>query len=360
MNIFTTYTQLTESLFWNYELLHNTVGEFLTAVVALVVFLIVFKIFQIIIISRLRILAEKTETDLDDTLIKIVQSLKPPFYWFIAFYFALQFLTLNEMISKVIETLLIVWVVYQAIYALQILLDYVFAKVLRARGDENGAEGALGLLSSVVKWVLWVIGILMILSNLGINVTSLVAGLGIGGLAFALAAQNILGDLFSSFSIIFDKPFQVGDYIVIGNTKGTVLKIGIKTTRLRSLQGEEIVMSNNKLTSAEVQNFKKLEERRISTSLGVTYETSTEKLKKIPAMIKTIIDAEEGVRFDRAHFSSFADSALIFDTVYYVETGNYGEYMDKKQEINYAIREAFEKEGIDMAYPTQTLHLVKS
>jgi small-conductance mechanosensitive channel len=360
MDILGMYQQLTEQAFWNVEVLGNIVGGYILAATAFLAFLVVFKLFQMVIIAHLKKLALKTETDIDDTLIKIVQSLRPPFYSFLALYFALQFLTLNEMLGRVIEVFLIIWVVYQAIHALQILFEYIFAKTLKARGQDSGAESALGLLSNIVKWVLWSVGLLMILSNLGVNVTSLVAGLGIGGLAFALAAQNILSDLFSSFSIIFDKPFKVGDFITVGGTSGTVERIGIKTTRLKSPRGEEIVMSNNQLTSAEVLNFGKLEERRNIISLGATYETPTEKLKKIPDMVKGIIESHEGVRFDRAHFKTFADSALVFEIVYYAETDAYAEHMDRQQAINFAIREAFEREGIDMAYPTQTLHVVKS
>jgi len=198
-----------------------------------------------------------------------------------------------------------------------------------------------------------------VLSNLGVNITSLVAGLGIGGLAIALALQSVLSDLFSSFSIYFDKPFQVGDYIIVGKHSGTVEKIGIKSTRIRASQGEEIVISNQELTSARVQNFKKLKERRNTTSIGVTYETSTDKLKKIPDIIKYIIEEEKNARFDRVYFTTFADSALVFDLVYYVKSDAYSVYLETQQNINFKIKEAFEKEGIDMAYPTQTIYLTK-
>ena len=168
-----------------------------------------------------------------------------------------------------------------------------------------------------------------------------------------------MSDLFSSFSIYFDKPFKVGDYITTGKHSGTVEKIGIKSTRIRASQGEEIVISNQELTSARVQNFKKLKERRNTTSIGVTYETSTDKLKRIPGIIRHIIEEEKNARFNRVYFTTFADSALVFDLVYYVLSDEYSVYLETQQNINFKIKEAFEKEGIDMAYPTQTIYLAK-
>jgi len=214
-------------------------------------------------------------------------------------------------------------------------------------------------LNIIIKIILWIIGLLLILSNLGINITSLVAGLGIGGIAIALALQNILSDLFSSFAIYFDKPFKVGDFIIIGKDMGTVEQIGIKTTRLRALQGEQIVISNQELTSARIQNFKKLSERRVAFELGVVYGTPDDKMKKIPELIEKIIKETKDTRFDRSHFKSFGDFALIFETVYYITSGEYLDYMNAQQEIGLKIKEKFSTEEIEFAYPTQTLFLNK-
>ena len=197
---------------------------------------------------------------------------------------------------------------------------------------------------------------LLILSNLGIDITSLVAGLGIGGIAFAFAMKNILGDLFSSFAIFFDKPFLPGDFIRVGDQSGTVKKIGIKTTRVQASQGEEIVFSNQELTSTQIHNFKKLKERKIYFSFGVVYETPLKQIKEIPKIVKGIISEISEARFDRAHFNRFDDSALNFDVVYFVETDDYKKYMDIQQKINIEIMEVFEKEKIEMAYPTQVIY----
>lgn len=336
----------------------NTLNDYIIAVGIFIALIIVFKIIQWVILLRLAKLAEKTETDIDDTLITIVRSLRPGFYYFIAFFFATKSLAFTALTTTIINSLLLVWVVYQVIIALHILIDYVLAKKARFDGGKEG-QGMMSMLGNIAKWSLWVVGGLLVLSNLGVNITSLVAGLGIGGLAIALALQSVFSDLFSSFSIYFDKPFQVGDYIVIGELSGTVEKIGIKTTRIKALQGEEIVIANQELTSTRVQNFKKLKERRISTSFGVTYETSTDKLKKISDIIKRIVEDEENVRFDRIYFTTFADSALVFDLVYYVMSDAYPVYLAAQENINFKIKEAFEKEKISFAYPTRTLYIEK-
>ena len=240
---------------------------------------------------------------------------------------------------------------------MQIFINYI----LKNRLDENESEAksAMSAINIIVKIVLWSVGILLILSNLGINVTSLLAGLGIGGVAVALAIQNILSDLFSSFAIHFDKPFVIGDFIVVGDKMGTVKKIGIKTTRIQALQGEEIVISNQELTSSQIQNFKKMQERRVVFTFGVTYGTSNEKLKSIPEIIKKIINELSEVRLDRVHFKEFGDSALLFEIAFYVDTGDYNKYMDIRQEINLKINKQFSENMIEMAYPTQTLFIKK-
>lgn len=336
----------------------NTVGEYVGALFIFVFALIVFKLFQWSILGWLNRLAKKTETDLDDTLIKIVKSLRPPFYSFLAFYVAIQALSLNDFIATVVNVVLIIWVIYQVIIGLQILIDYSISRRFAREGDAT-ARSALSVLGRIFKGIIWGFGILLILSNLGINISSLIAGLGIGGIAVAFALQNILSDLFSSFAIYFDKPFQIGDFIVVGDHVGTVEKVGIKTTRLRALQGEEIVISNRELTSARVQNFKKMSERRIQFSFGVVYQIPAEKLQKIPAIVKEVVEAVPLVRFDRAHFKKFDDSALLFEVVYYMQTPDYSAYMDAQQAINLGLFRKLEKEKIEFAYPTRTIFLEK-
>ncbi len=340
-----------------YTIFGNTVEQLVAAGVIFLVLLVVFFLLQKIIIVRLNQLAKKTQTDIDDMLIEVVNSFRPSFYTFIAIYVAVQLILLPEMLRTGLYFILLFWVVYQVIKGLQVVVDYILQRAV-SNGDEDETV-AVGVMSGTIKFVLWALGLLLILSNLGVDVTSLIAGLGIGGIAVALAIQNILGDLFSSFAIYLDKPFKPGDFIVVGEHSGVVQKIGVKTTRIKALQGEEIVIANAELTNARVQNFKKLEERRVVAQLGVTYETKDASLEQIPQMVQAVVETAPTARFDRCHFAQFADSALVFELVYYVPSADYTEYMDVQQQINFGIRKAFAKAKIDMAYPTQTLHLVK-
>ena len=220
---------------------------------------------------------------------------------------------------------------------------------------DPGAVAALDLLGFVLRLVVWAAVLLVMLDNLGVNVTALVAGLGVGGIAVALAAQNILGDLFASLSIVLDKPFVVGDFLVIGDFLGTVEHVGLKTTRLRSLSGEQVVFANSDLLKSRIRNYGRMFERRVVLSLGVTYQTAAAKLKQIPVIVRAAIEAQEHIRFDRAHFQGFGDSALQFETVYFVLSPDYNLYMDIQQSINLTILEQFAAEGIEFAYPTRTV-----
>jgi small-conductance mechanosensitive channel len=184
-----------------------------------------------------------------------------------------------------------------------------------------------------------------------------VAGLGIGGIAVALAMQNILGDLFASMAIVLDKPFRVGDFIIVNDQPGTVEKVGLKTTRVKSLWGEQLVFANAKLLNSDIKNYKRLQERRIAFGVGVTYETPLEKLRAIPGWLKAAVEAQPDVRFDRAHFKSYGDFSLDFEIVYYVLGPEFNLYMDRQQAINLAIFAKFAAEGVQFAYPTRTLYL---
>lgn len=335
----------------------NTILDYTIALGIFLVLGTLIKFFHVSFINKLQTLSQKTKNDVDDIFLKALKTIKPAFYLFLSFYFALKFLKLDSFLQTSLDFIILLWATYQAILIASITVDYSLKKFVVKENGES--KSALEVLNKIIKAVLWLLGVLLILSNLGINITSLIAGLGIGGIAIALALQNILGDLFSSFAIYFDKPFKVGDFIIVGDKMGVVEKIGIKTTRIRALQGEEIVLSNQELTSSQIQNFKKMQERRVVFSFGVVYQTPQKKLEKIPRMIKEIISKTKLTRFDRAHFLSFGDSALLFEVVYYVQSGDYNTYMDIQQEINFAINEQFEKENISMAYPTQTIYLEK-
>jgi small-conductance mechanosensitive channel len=227
----------------------------------------------------------------------------------------------------------------------------------RRLGVEPGTTSGMAVLAFVGRIGVWAVIALLMLDNLGVDVTTLVAGLGVGGIAIALAVQNVLGDLFASLSITLDRPFVVGDLIVLGEYSGTVEQIGVKSTRLRSVNGEQIIFSNADLLRAQLRNFGRMDQRRVLFTLNVSYETPRDKLKRIPALIRAQIESVEATRCDRSHFSRFGPYALEFETAYWVLSSDYARYMDVQQSVYLAIHEAFEREDIEFAYPTQKLWL---
>ncbi len=282
----------------------------------------------------------------------LVDATKRIFMFAVAAYLAMRWLQVPPKVHRFIDIGILVVVWWQVGLWLSAA---VYHLVDMRRGREiSAAEGAasLNILRFVGVLLVWVVALLMLLTNLGIKIGPLVAGLGIGGVAIALAVQNVLGDLFASLSIALDKPFRVGDFLVLGDEKGTVEQIGIKSTRLRSLSGEQIVMSNGDLLKTRVRNYGLLYERRATFAVGIVYETPVERVREIPGLIEAAIRAQPKTRFDRAHFTSFGDYALNFEAVYYVLAAEYNTYMDIQQAINLQLMEEFGQRGIEFAYPT--------
>ncbi|HXY32491.1 MAG TPA: mechanosensitive ion channel family protein [Gemmatimonadaceae bacterium] len=228
-------------------------------------------------------------------------------------------------------------------------------------GERSGGDAGSRMTISVVAWVgrvvLWTIVLLLVLENLGVDVTALVTGLGIGGVAVALSVQNVLGDVFAALSIMLDKPFVVGDQIDIGGIVGTVEDIGMKSTRLRSVTGELVIVSNGDLLKSRIRNNQRAQERRVLFTIGVVYSTPPDTLARIPTMIEQIIAAQENTRFDRSHFSAFGDSGLLFETVYHITNRDYKSFMDAQQQIYLELARRFAAEHIDFAFPTRTVLL---
>jgi small-conductance mechanosensitive channel len=248
--------------------------------------------------------------------------------------------------------------VFQAgLWATRIAGEWIQARARNPEGTDGAGLMALSLLGFAARVVIWTLVLLVVLDQLGFNITALVAGLGIGGVAIALALQNILGDLFASLSIVLDRPFVVGDFIVVDGQRGTVDSVGVKTTRVRSLDGEMLVFSNSDLLKSRIRNFQKMSERRVLFGVGVTYETDPAKVRAIPAMLRDAVESQSRTRFDRAHFKEYADCSLAFEVVYYVLDRDYNLFMDVQQAINLALFERFAREGIDFAYPTRTLRI---
>jgi len=361
-NIFYQTAAIINAQVLNRVFLNNTVLEYLIALGVFIVSLIILKIVKVILLAKIKEIAKGTKTDFDDLILKIIDDIGWPFYFFFALFFALKFVLVPEILGSAVYYVLFLLGIYYIVRGIQAIIDYGFEKALEKREkDANGKfdPTITNLFKKASKGILWGIAIIIFLQNLGYDITALIAGLGIGGLAIAFALQNILSDVFSSFTIYLDKPFEIGDFIVIGKDMGTVKKIGIKSTRIQTLQGQELVVSNQELTSVRVNNYKKMEKRRIVFDFGVTYETPSEKVKKIPGMVKRIMGDMELADLDRVHFNKFTDSSLNFEVVYYLNSSEYNDYMDVQQEINLAIKNALEKEQIDFAYPTQTVYLNK-
>ncbi|MBU0706554.1 mechanosensitive ion channel family protein [Patescibacteria group bacterium] len=335
----------------------DTIQNYLIALGIFVGALLFFRILKNKIFAKLKLLTAKTKNDLDDEFIETLESIPGSLYFFAALYTAMQFLVFHSVIEKGVQIVLVILLIYWATRVASELIEYGLAKVAKKQNGQREKNTTYYALSLIAKIVLWATGLLLILSNLGVNISALVASLGIGGIAIALAVQNILGDIFSSFSLYLDKPFEVGDFIIVGEHQGTVRKIGLKTTRIEALQGEEIVISNNELTSSRVRNFKRMKKRRIVFALGVSYGTPHKILGKIPKIMKDVIQGVKKTTFDRSHFKAFGDHSLDFETVYYLESNDYTEYMNTQQKINLALVKAFEKEAIEIAYPTQTIYL---
>ena len=340
----------------NFQIGGNTVAEWVIAIGVFLAIFIALQMVRTLLVKRIHAMAQKTSFKIDDVISGFFHSMKTPVFVLIALFIAVRGVNVPESLDLILNIALVVVIVAQVVRLLEEVLVMLLERQFRKKDTEAELPGVFRI---ATRMLLWSVGFLLILSNIGIDITSLVAGMGIGGLAISLALQNILSDLFSSFSIAVDKPFTIGDFIIIGDHQGTVKHIGLKTTRITALEGEEIVISNAELTSARVQNYRKMQKRRVVMQIGVTYDTSHENLKKMNDIMKNAVSAQEQAQFDRSHFFEFGDSNLIFEVVYFIKTRDYAIYMDVQQAINFAIVDAFESNGIEMAYPTQTLYLKK-
>jgi small-conductance mechanosensitive channel len=342
----------------DYTILGNPVSEWLIAVITTALILFVAPIAKAILLKQLTKLAAASQTPWYDIAANVIQRLHFLFFFITAIFVGSLFLELPVLAHDVIEKLFLIAMLLQ-IGALVSRAIRTWMEHHRRKQLEKNAD-VVTMLSSVsflLRLLLWVFLLLVALDNFGVNITALVAGLGVGGVAVALAIQNILGDIFASFSIVLDKPFVIGDFIIVGDHMGTVEYVGLKTTRVRSLSGEQLIFANQDLLSSRIRNYKRMFERRVVFSIGVLYQTAAEKLEKIPGILKTIVAAQTAVRFDRAHFKEFGAYALNFEIVYWVLSPDYNIYMDIQQAINLAIVQQFAREGIEFAYPTQTLFL---
>lgn len=292
---------------------------------------------------------------------QLLDATRLPFLIAIAALAALDQLDLTARQEKYIHYAWIVILVLQVALWVNRITQVAFERTLsRYRADNPAGATHIMVIGLISRIALWLVALLVMLDNLGFNVTTLMASLGIGGIAVALAVQNILGDIFSSISIALDKPFVIGDFIVVESYMGTVEYVGLKTTRLRSLDGEQIIFSNSELLKNRIRNYKRMQERRIQFGFNIDLATPHEVVQKIPAMIRSIIEAQQNdIRFDRAHFKGFGDNALQFEVVYILPTPDFNQYMDVQQAINFALLQQLHELGVEFGYTTRTMYLTE-
>jgi small-conductance mechanosensitive channel len=333
---------------------HNRILDYLAVTAIFLAMIVAINIVHRVIIKHITKWVSDQRNRFANVAMKICENDLIPLLYFGAFYLSMSLLVIPDLLENSLYVIAVLWLTVVTIRALVSLVEHMIcAHQEKLSNKEMISQGIMTL----IKMVIWVLGIIFILDNLGFKISTVIAGLGIGGIAAALAAQTILGDLFNYFVILFDRPFAVGDFIVVGDYMGTVDYIGIKTTRIRSLSGEQLIFPNTDLTGSRVRNYKRMERRRVVFQVEVTYQTTLEQLKEIPAMISNIVKKIQGTQLDRVHFASYGSYSLVFEAVYYVLTDDYNKYMDTQQEINFAIKEEFARHKIEFAYPTQQLYV---
>lgn len=335
--------------------LGSPVSRWLAALVIAGVFLGAVIAWRWVVVRRARPLVLRTNTFFDELAVTLARTTSSPIVVLIALYLGSLALFLPPQIWMLLRSGAVILLLVQiALWGRALIARSVERYEERNRETNAAGVGTARLISVLGRFALYALITLLILDNLpGVEITPLLAGLGIGGVAVALATQNILSDLFASLSIAFDKPFILGDFIAVDEQMGTVEQIGLKTTRLRSISGEQLVFSNNDLLSSRLRNFARMEHRRIVFGFRVDYETTPEQLRAIPELVRGLVEGQEDTRFDRAHMARFEDFGVFFEVVYFVLTPNFNRYMDIQQAVNLALAERFAAEGIAFARLTE-------
>lgn len=409
-----TIQQVFDTGFWTESVLSISMEDWLVLAGVWLALSVVFIAAVRFLRGRMQRLADRTDTSIDDSVAALLGDTRAFFLVVLALFTALFVLRFPESIREVVGTVTILALLWQIIQWGQSLIRLYVRRHIEPREEAGDMADvtAIKAIGFLARMVLWIVVSLVALQTFGVQVTALVAGLGVGGIAIALAVQSVLKDFFAYVSILLDKPFTDGDFLVIGDFVGSVQHIGLKTTRIRSLSGEQIVFSNDDLLNSRIRNYKRMEERRVVFTFGVVYQTPAEQLEAIPGLVRDIIEAQaeapagetapdatepmsmpaeptmdkpvdtppsngadeppeasgaaeidapqERVRFDRAHFKSYGDFSLNFEVVYFIHSPDYLLYMDIQQAVNLALFRTFEERGIEFAYPTRTLYVNQS
>ena len=344
---------LWQQVYWG-----NTVMAYVIAAGSILIAWLIIKIVKNIVFKRIEKFAGKTTNKYDDFFTDIIEKFIVPWLYIFANYSIIQQLNLHPRLDKVLDAAMAFVTMYFAVRLVNFTVHLLIIRQMRRRGESEERINHLGGILVVLKGFVWVIGLLTLARNFGFDVSTLLASLGVGGIAIALASQAILGDLFSYLVIFFDKPFEVGDAVTLSNdVSGTIEYIGIKTTRIRSVSGEQLVISNTNMTNSTIRNWKRMEQRRVAFKLGVVYRTSYKLLQQLPTLLKSIVLEQQSVRFDRAHLQEYGNYSINFEIVYFITDPDYNLFMDTHQAVLFRIHEEFSKLGIEFAMPTQTLFI---
>lgn len=331
----------------------NSVQMYAIVLGEIIIVWILFRLFRKFIFSLLKKFTDKTPSQVDDALVAAAEKFIIPYIYLVINYGIIEQLNLTPHAEHILK---VAFAVITAYYFVRFINHAIHLSLLLYMERKHESPERISHLSGiliVVKALVWIIGILMLIENLGYNITTVVTGLGIGGIAIALAAQNILTDLFSYFVIFFDKPFEIGDAITVNNISGTVEHIGIKTSHIRSVSGEQLIMPNTELVKSTIKNSKRLQRRGVIFKLNVRYDTPEEKLKALPQMIESIISEQPHATLDRCHLIALGDFALTFEVLYFIDNADYKTYLNIQQNIYFEVMNAFTKNGIDFAFPGQ-------
>jgi small-conductance mechanosensitive channel len=340
----------------------NTAREYLIAIILFVASAALMKLISYLAIRILENIDKRHPTQAKEIIVRILRAFHLPLFIIIALKISSKFLETPQFIDDGLKYLMLIVLTYYAIRAINAAIVYSSKRVIekREKEDHDNDKTLAVFLTKVAKIIIWILGLLFVLDQFGVNVSKIVTGLGIAGIAVAFALQNVLGDIFASISIYFDKPFKPGDYIKFDGDEGNVIRTGIKSTRIKLQGGEELVVSNKFLTESKLQNVDRMEKRRVDTDLQVTYTTPKKKLEKLPGMLENIIKKyKKDVDFDRCHLKSFKDYSIEFELIYFIKKSDYKLFMDLRQKINLDILELFEKENIEFAFPTQAIIMQK-
>jgi small-conductance mechanosensitive channel len=340
------------SVYWG-----NAVLDYLYVIGGIILAWVVLQIIERWILKWIKKVAGGSKTNLDDVAISAVEKFVIPYAYLLINYAIITQLKLSPKVAHVLYVAITVITIFYAIRAINHALQFSVHLYMRRRNEAEARIFQLKGILNVIKVIVWALGLLVLLENLGYNVTTIIAGLGIGGIAIALAAQNILSDLFSYFVIFFDKPFEIGDAINVGAESGTVEQIGIKTSRIRTAGGEELVMPNAELVKTPIHNFKRQQKRRVVFNIRVAYTANSQQLQQIPTIINQVISIKQNVTFDRAHLQSLQDYYINYEVVYNISSADYGLYMDVQQAIYIEILNEFRNRKIELALPVQNVNL---